>query len=292
MGFCVRRNVTVILFFATLSAAAQQVVVVSETNTVDFHIFQTASTTSIEVKADQDNLSTETSTLGRSLDEWAIQSLPLANRNFTQILSLSPAVTVSLPDATVLGRGTQNVIANGGKTTANNIQFNGVDAINLAQNSAANDLEEVGVAFPAPDRIQEFTVQTRNYEASYGRGTGANVDLVSQTGPKHFHGSAWKFLRNDVLNANYCFAKLTGQPRPVLKQNQFGGSVGGPILHNRAFFFGVYQGLRSSNGEGGALTVTLPQLATPVSETSTSRSNACSQFRNHRTFTCEQKCSI
>ena len=246
--------------YASLKAE-DAVVVVSETNTVDFHLSQTSSTTSIEVKADQEILNVDTSALGRAVDERAIQTLPLANRNFTQILSLSPGVTVSLPDATVLGRGTQNVSANGGKTTANNIQFNGIDANNLAQNSAANDLEEVGVAVPAPDTIQEFKVQTGNYDASYGRGTGANVDLVSKTGSNRFHGAAWEFLRNDLLNANDFFTKLTGQLRPVLKQNQFGGSLGGPIFHNRTFFFGAYQGLRSSNGEGDSLTVTLPQLS-------------------------------
>ena len=182
------------------------------------------------------------------MDEQAINALPLSNRNFTQILSLSPGVVVGLPDATVLGRGTQDVTANGGKTTANNIQFNGVDANNLAQNSAAADGPEVGVAVPAPDTIQEFKVQTGNYDATYGRGTGANVDVVSKTGSNRFHGTAWEFLRNDVLNANDFFSKMTGQPRPVLKQNQFGGALGGPLFRDKTFFFVAYQGLRSSNG--------------------------------------------
>lgn len=234
-------------------------VVVSETSTVDFHLVITATAT-IQVKTSQDIADTESATLGRAVDEKAIESLPLANRNFTQILSLSPGVLVGLPDATILGRGTQNVTANGGKTTANNIQFNGVDANNLAQNSAMNDLEEVGVAVPAPDTIQEFKVQTANYDATYGRGTGANVDVVSKSGSNRLHGTAWEFMRNDLLNANDFFSKLTGQPRPVLKQNQFGASLGGPIVHDKAFFFAAYQALRSSNGEGDALTVNLPQL--------------------------------
>jgi hypothetical protein len=70
----------------------------------------------------------------------------------------------------------------------------------------------------------------------------------------------WEFLRNDMFNANNFFSKLTNQPRPVLKQNQFGGAIGGPILRDRLFFFGAYQGLRSSNGEGDQVTVNLPQL--------------------------------
>ena len=239
--------------------AASVMVVVSETSTVNFHLV-IAATATVEVTARQEIADTESATLGRSVDEQAIESLPLANRNFTQILSLSPGVLVGLPDATVLGRGTQDVEANGSKTTANNIQFNGVDANNLAQNSAMNDAEEVGVAVPAPDTIQEFKVQTGNYDATYGRGTGANVDVVSKSGSDKFHGTAWEFLRNDLLNANDFFSNLTGQPKPVLKQNQFGASLGGPIVHDRTFFFAAYQALRSSNGEAQVAPVILPQL--------------------------------
>jgi hypothetical protein len=242
------------------SKAESVVIVVSETSTMDLHLLLASTSTSVQVVGNQELVNTENSALGRVVNEQAIQTLPLSNRNFTQILSLSPGVIVGLPDATLLGRGTQNVMANGSKTTANNVQFNGIDANNLAQNSAANDNEEVGVAVPAPDTIQEFKVQTGNYDATYGRGTGANVDVVSKSGQNHLHGSAWEFVRNDVLNANDFFSKLTGQPRPVLKQNQFGAAVGGPIVHNRAFFFVAYQGLRSSNGEGGSLTAFLPQL--------------------------------
>ncbi len=243
----------------TKAQAESVAVIVGETSTVEFHLLIATSTT-VEVVARKDVVDTESATLGRAVDEKAMNSLPLANRNFTQILSLSPGVLVGLPDATVLGRGTQNVTANGGKTTANNIQFNGVDANNLAQNSAMNDLEEVGVAVPAPDTIQEFKVQTGNYDATYGRGTGANVDVVSKSGSNKLHGNAWEFLRNDLLNANDFFSKLTGQPRPVLKQNQFGASLGGAIVHDRTFFFAAYQGLRSSNGEAEVTPAILPQL--------------------------------
>lgn len=235
-------------------------VVVSETSPVDFQLSVAAGATTVEVTANSEIADLESSTLGRAVNETAIEALPLSNRNFTQVLSLSPGVLVGLPDATVLGRGTQDVAANGGKTTANNVQFNGVDANNLAQNSAASDGEEVGVAVPAPDTIQEFKVQTGNYDATYGRGTGANVDLVSKSGTNRLHGSAWEFLRNDRLNANDFFSKLTGQARPVLKQNLYGAVLGGPILRDRTFFFAAYQGLRSSNGEGDEVTVTLPQL--------------------------------
>jgi len=242
--------------------ASSVAIVVSETSTVDFHLAIAQELSTVEVRAGQEVAETESSTLGRAVDEEAIQSLPLSNRNFTQILALSPGVVVALPDATSLSSGTQNVTSNGAKTTSNNIQFNGIDANNLSQNSARNDGEEVGTAIPAPDAILEFKVQTANYDASYGRGAGANVDLVSKSGTNRFHGSAWEFLRNNILNANDFFLKLDDQPRPSLKQNQFGASFGGPVLKDRTFLFVVYQGQREINGEasGAKQTALLPQL--------------------------------
>lgn len=243
-----------------LQRSATVNVVVAETSVIDFHLPLESASTSITVKPTIELAQTESSALGRAVDHQTIDALPLSNRNYTQILSLSPGVVVELPNASALGRGTQNVAANGNKTTGNNIQFNGVDANNLSQNSAASDGEEVGVAAPAPDTIQEFKVQTGNYDASYGRGTGANVDVVSKPGTMNFHGTAWEFLRNDILNANNFFSKLTNQPRAVLKQHQFGASLGGPIRGDKLLFFGAYQGLRSSNGLGDQVTVNLPQL--------------------------------
>lgn len=235
-------------------------VTVGETASLEIALAIQNANVDVLVPASEEIAQTESSTLGRGVDQAAIEALPLENRNFTQIMSLSPGVAVALPNATALGRGSQNVADNGAKTTSNSVQFNGVDANNLAQNSVENATEEVGVAVPAPDTIAQFKVQTANYDATYGRGNGASVDVVSRTGTNQFHGSVWEFLRNDALNANLFFVKLQGGKRPKLKQNQFGAAVGGPILHDRAFFFGGYQGLRSVNGIGGATTVFLPQL--------------------------------
>ena len=240
--------------------AHQIPVTVAETSTILITLSVAAARETVQVAADRGVVQTQTSALGRTVNTEAMLALPLSNRNFTQILSLSPGVIVELPDATAPGRGSQNVADNGSKTTANNVQFNGIDANNLAQNSAANASEEVGVAVPAPDTIQEFKVQTANYDAGYGRGTGANVDLVSKTGSNNFHGTAWEFVRNNIFNANLFFNKADGQPRPELKQNQFGASLGGPVLHDKIFFFGAYQELRSRNGLGSARTTDLPAL--------------------------------
>ncbi len=235
-------------------------VTVSETSSLNVTLTVEGASTSVKVEGNAATVETEFATLGRVVEQESIQALPLANRNYTQILGLSPGVVVQLPDATALGRGTQNVTSAGAKTTSNNIQFNGIDANNLSQNSAANAVEEVGTAIPAPDAIQEFKVQTANYDASYGRGAGANVDLVSRTGTNKFHGSVWEFVRNDLFNANSFFFKLDQQPRPTLKQNQFGAAYGGPIRKNKAFFFVAYQGLLSSNAANIVPPTILPQL--------------------------------
>jgi hypothetical protein len=235
-------------------------VIVSETTPLVLSMAVQARGTTVEVQADAEIAQLDSSSLGRVVDEEAANSLPLANRNYTQILGLSPGVIVSLPSAVDLGSGTQNVATNGGKTTANNFQFNGVNANNLAQNSAANDAEEPGIGIPAPDSIQEFKVQTANFDAAFGRGSGANVDLVSKSGANRVHGSAWEFVRNNIFNANDFFLKQAGQARPDLKQNQYGAAIGGPVLRNKLFYFADYQRLAETNGLGTKRTALLPIL--------------------------------
>lgn len=224
-------------------------VVVTETTSIDVTLHLGANATRVEVAANSRLVQTQTSALGWATDGSAITALPLADRNFTQILALSPGVTVELPDAGALGRNNQNVAADGAKTTDNNFQFNGIDANNIAENSNTGFGAEVGIAVPAPDTIAEFKVQTGLYDAAYGRSAGANVDLISRTGTNQFHGNLWEFFRNDALNANNFFLNQQGQPRPILKQNQFGFDVGGPVIHDRTFFFASYQGSIQRNGE-------------------------------------------
>jgi len=236
-------------------------VTVSRTTSLDVTLSVAQASSSVEVEANAGGADLESSALGELVNATAIRALPLSSRNYTQILGLSPGVIADLPTATVLGNGTQNVASNGATPTANNIQFNGIDANNLQENSAASAQNfQVGTVIPAPDTIQEFRVQTANFDAAYGRGTGANVDLVSRSGTNDFHGSLWEFVRNNVLNANDFFSKLAGQPRADLKQNEFGGAVGGPIRKDRTFFFAAYQGVTQVNGLGSLKTATLPML--------------------------------
>jgi hypothetical protein len=233
-----------------------------ETTFVEIRLKLGTPSTTIEVSESVEMVDTQSSTLGRTTDAQTILSLPLANRNFSQILALSPGVTVAVPDAGAFGKNTQNVSVNGAKTTGNNFQFDGIDGNNLSENSASGFAPEPGIAIPAPDTIAEFKVQTGMYDASYGRSSGANVDIIGKSGSNAFHGNLWEFFRNDALNANDFFLNLNGQPRPVLKQNQFGGTFGGPIKRDKTFFFVSYQGSIQVNGQApGALeTAILPPL--------------------------------
>jgi len=236
-------------------------VTVGETSSLDVTLKVAGARATVQVQSDVPMAQLESSMLGGLVDEAAIRGLPLSSRNYTQIIGLAPGVVVDLPNATALGNGTQNVASNGATPTANNIQFNGIDANNLAENSAANSESSIsGVAIPAPDTIQEFRVQTANFDAAYGRGTGANVDVVSKSGTNAFHGNVWEFVRNNVFNANLFFLRNAGQPRPDLKQNQFGAAFGGPIRKDKTFLFAAYQGLSEVNGLGDSSTAILPLL--------------------------------
>ena len=180
--------------------------------------------------------------LGRAVDARAVSELPLATRNFTQILALSPGASVALPDNTALGRNSQNVSVNGARVMQNDFEINGIDANKIDTNSAAM------VAVPAPDTIQEFKVQTSLYDATFGRGGGGSIQAVTKSGSNDFHGGSYEYFRNDALNANNPFLKAAGVRRPTLKRNAFGGLLGGPIKPDRSFFFISYQGTRERNG--------------------------------------------
>lgn len=234
--------------FKSLTVANLQIIV-TETATLNLRLEVGAVAERVTVEATAEQLQTESGTLGRVTSGEQVLSLPLVTRNYTQIISLNPGVAADVNDAGALGRGAMGnggapIVSNGGSINDNNVQMNGA-AINDLQSSGTFS---GGVAIPNPDTIQEFKVQTGQYDASYGRNAGANVDLVTKGGGNELHGAAWEFLRNDALNANTFFRNATAQPKPVLKQNQFGFDFGGPIRKDKLFFFTSYQGTRQRNG--------------------------------------------
>jgi Carboxypeptidase regulatory-like domain/TonB dependent receptor len=211
-------------------------------------------TQNVEVRSETSPLQIDTPALGRMVDGQTIQSLPLVTRNFTQITNLSPGVLSGVNNAGELGAGSgglaqidpsnDGTFVHGLRSYDNSYEFDGVPVTDIQASSIASG----GVPIPNPDAIQEFKVQTGLYDASFGERAGANVSLVTKAGTKAFHGSVFEFLRNDALNANDFFFNRTDKPRPPLKQNQFGLTVGGPIRHDRVYYFGSYQGTRQTNG--------------------------------------------
>jgi hypothetical protein len=217
----------------------------------------------VEVSAAGTILQSESSTLGRVVEGDALREIPLATRNFTQMLSLSAGTSSSLNNAGALGRGTQTISASGARTTSNAIQIDGVDAMNIHTNSATdNGVGSNGIMVPSPEAVQEFRIQTSLYDAQSGRSGGANISLVTKSGTNQYHGSVFEFFRNTDLNANSFFFNSTGTPRAVLNQNQFGGTVGGPIRKNKTFFFLSYQGTRQIDGLSSSESLKLPAIPT------------------------------
>jgi hypothetical protein len=214
----------------------------TETTTIDVSLQVGAVQDSVTVSANPPLVQTAGPQLGRVVDEAGISNLPLATRNFTQILSLSPGTATYLPDSTGVGKNTQAISVNGARVTQNNYQINGIDVNTLGTNGP------ILVPVPAPETIQEFKVQTSLYDATYGRAGGANIQILTKSGTNAWHGSAYEYLRNNALNANDSFLKSAGVQRPVLRRSVFGGTFGGPVRRNRAFFFVSYQGARETNG--------------------------------------------
>jgi outer membrane receptor protein involved in Fe transport len=180
-------------------------------------------------------LQTETVSLGAVVAESGVNNLPLSGRNFLQLATLAPGVTAAgVLGANVSGVPVSSVQVNGMRQSATSYSIDGADVSNQ---------HFMGTAFtPAPDAIQEFKVETNNMSAKYG--AGAVVNTVLKSGTNAFHGGVYEFFRNDLMDARNFFA-LT---KPELRQNQFGGTLGGPVIRDKTFFFVDYQGTRVRQG--------------------------------------------
>lgn len=238
------------------------VVNIAETVVIDAVMQVGEVTSEITVTGEAPLVQTTTSALGRVVEQAMVTAVPLSSRNFTQILGLSPGVTSEVPNAGNIGRNSVNISANGARPFENSVTFNGLLADNVVSQGFDDAPDKPGIPIPAPDAIQEFKVQTGLYDAEYGRQGGANVNVITKSGTNEIHGTMFEFLRNDVLNANDFFRNLNRQKKPVLKQNQYGGTLGGPILKDRLFWFFSYQGTQQRNGVSSASSknVFLPQL--------------------------------
>jgi hypothetical protein len=234
---------------------------VTERSVLDVQLQVGAIASTVEVTSAPLLVQPDSSALGEVVDQNTLGSTPLSTRNFTQIINLSAGVASPVTRADALGRGTtavgggnegEGTFVHGARNYDNTFQVNGVNV------NSSTGLGEIPI--PNPDTLQEFKVQTGLYDASFGRNAGASVNVITRTGGNDFHGSLFEFWRNDILNANDFFLNLTDTPKPTLKQNQFGGTIGGPIIRSKLLFFGSYQGTRQINGVQGRQTILMPAL--------------------------------
>lgn len=220
----------------------------------------------VEVQALVQTVETTTATTGQAIESKTIRELPLATQNFQQLLTLSSGAQSDLNASAQLGRGNVRVIVNGQREDNNNYLIEGISATDYNVAQATN------IPLPNPDVIQEFKVQTSLYDASQGRNGGGNVNAILKSGTKNFHGDGYEFFRNDVMNANEYFLNRAGQNRPPVKQNIFGGSLGGPIGKEAqaGYFFVNYQGTRQRSGlsPGTLISSNIPVLPTDRSDAS------------------------
>jgi Carboxypeptidase regulatory-like domain len=201
----------------------------------------------VTVSAAPPALQTESATLGGVVNETSIESIPLVTRDYTQILNLSPGVVTQVNSAATLGRGSSVVFTNGLDNRSTDYMLDGIWTPEGESEAEEPSGFWGNIPMPNPDALQEFMVQTANYDASYGRAAGSIINVETKSGSNELHGSLFEFNRNNIFNANDFFL-APGAQKAEMKQNQFGGTIGGPLIREKLFGFLAYQGTRQING--------------------------------------------
>ena len=218
---------------------------------VDFSLQVGAVQQTIEVNAAPPLLQTENASLGGVVGPERIQNLPLNGRKFDDLAILTPGVQVYNPDVHSSSTDGSQIGGNGGRLIWGQVNVDGITMVNNRHNYVN--------LFPSIDAIQEFKVQTGNYSAEYGGNAGTNVNIQLKSGTNQFHGNVFEFLRNDAMDARNYFSP-SPLPQNILKQNQYGGTFGGPIIKDKTFFFLSYEGIRSiQESPGSAVVLTAGQ---------------------------------
>src|SRR3989441_1858702 len=202
----------------------------------------------VEVTSEAPLVDTTSTQLGAVVNDRSVSQLPLNARDTYQLLQLQPGVQSQVGSDLFYGSDRAGVVSvNGGRGRSNNFSVNGGDSNDQFVNLPAVQ--------PTPDSIQEFRVLTNTFDAEYGRNSGAVVNVITKSGTNTLHGNVYEYFRNKVLNAQ----GFLNTVKPQFNQNQFGGTLGGPIRKDRTFFFGSYEGRRVRKGDSSPLV----QLPTP-----------------------------
>ena len=215
-----------------------------------------AASQTVEVTTAPPELQTSESSVGQTVSGQTINNLPLNGRNFTFLAQLGAGVNT--PQADTRGNAQSGAFTANGLTPAqNNYLLDGID-----NNSNAVDFLNGTnyIVLPPLDAIQEFKVQTADFSAELGRSAGAVLNATVKSGTNSIHGAVWEFFRNDKLDAADWFEDNSGVGKGELRQNQFGAAIGGPIVKNKVFYFGDYEGLRRVQGNTQS-GLTVPTLA-------------------------------
>jgi outer membrane receptor protein involved in Fe transport len=214
---------------------------INESLKMDLRLEIGKGTETIVVESSAHAIETINAALSSTVSDRVVQDMPLNGRNTLNLVLLQPGVLPGDNPGNSSGGGatdshgaTLGFSIGGGRTDSNTFILDGGLNNNLLSNSVVYN--------PNPDTVQEFKVLTSNFGAEYGRSAGGIVTVVTKSGTNAFHGTAFEFNRNSAYNANDFFSNLNGQPRPNLKRNQYGGTLGGPIFKNKLFFFFSYEG--------------------------------------------------
>ena len=236
-------------------------------------------------------------TIGYVVDTQTIETTPLGTGSFTQLAILSPGVHADFlgGGGANTGLGNQAIFANGNRDTSNSFSLNGVSTNNIFNGNSTSQVGEnrfvlntgenfgaggtiqtstsvygaIGQALPTPppDAIQEIAVNSSQYDATQGNNSGAHISVLTKSGTNALHGSLWEQWQNSDMNATPYFYNAAGinpvtnqpyLPRPFLNRNAFGGTIGGPIIKDKLFFFGSYQGVRIADAQASTKDVTVP----------------------------------
>ena len=195
----------------------------------------------------------EDATIGLVLNRESINNLPLVSRNPFDLAFLAPGVSQAAGTPYGQGVGTPgfitNFVSDGSRNAQADFLLDGVSVMNSDNNPGV----QKAIYVPPVEAIQEFKIQQTSFGAEFGNSGGAIVNVVTRSGTNQYHGELFEFLRNNVLNANTFFANSAGLPQPHLTRNDFGGTIGGPILRNKTFFFFDFNGIRALTGVTSSL---------------------------------------
>ncbi len=252
---------------------------------IDFQLELGDTATSLTVTGETPLVESETASLGQVVSTRAVEELPIRGRNIFDLVGLTAGVQVN-PRAIGSTASTGDVSAplfvlsdisiNGGRFRTNDYLVDGVSIMLPENNNFAIS--------PTPDGTQEFKVLTNSFGPQFGRSGGGVINVITKGGSNEFHGSAFWFFRNDRLRANNFFSNARNQARPVSHFNMFGGSVGGPVIRNKTFFFADYQGHREDIA-GGAGILNVPTAAEKQGDFSARRNQAGAAVTIYNPFT-------